>query len=87
MKWAGFKGNLSAILVLSDGPQSTGLFYAWDISQINTSGNTVCASNESNFDWSTIVEITIADLEANLTAWDADYDDGADSVSNTFDAG
>jgi hypothetical protein len=86
MKWAGFKGNLSSILILSDGPQADGLFYEWDVSAVESTGNLVCASLVNNYDWTAAEAILIADLEANLTVWNGDYNDGADSVSNTFES-
>ncbi len=78
-KWAGFKGNLTGMLILSDSQTLSEAFYTWDWTP--TSGSLVCAANVSNYDWAGVGEISIAALQTTL---DGNYTSGLDRVNNTF---
>ena len=77
-RWAGFYGNISAGLVLSDAANNK--FYEWTVSDV--SGAVVYATNASVSDWSTsnIVAATASDMPAFLTQ------STADNYSNTYNA-
>jgi len=77
-RWAGFYGNISAGLVLSDAANNK--FYEWTVS--NVSGSVVYAADATISDWSTtnIVAATDADMPAFLT------EDTADNYTNTYNA-
>ncbi len=77
-RWAGFYGNISAGLVLSDAANNK--FYEWTVSDV--SGSVVYAANTTVSDWSTtnIVAATVADMPAFLTGTTAD------NYTNTYNA-
>lgn len=79
-KWAGFKGNLTGSLTLSENADGTLPFYLWDWTPVANS--VVCASEEENYVWTTTANITAAALEGALGG---NYELGIDSVTETFD--
>ena len=81
-KWAGFKGNLTGSLILSENDE-TDAFYIWDWTQ--AADSVVCASEEDNYDWSAPVAITANNLETALESVDSSYSYGIDKVTETFD--
>ncbi len=77
-RWAGFFGNISAGLVLSDAANNK--FYEWTVTDV--SGSVVYAADAAVTDWSTtnIVAATTADMPAFLTGTTAD------NYTNTYNA-
>jgi len=78
-KWAGFKGNLTGSLILSENDE-TDAFYIWDWTPAASS--VICASEEDNYVWTTTANITAATLESTLGD---NYKLGIDKVTETFD--
>lgn len=73
-RWAGFYGNISGVVRLSD---STGnKFYQWTVSQLT--GSVVYATNGTVSNWSTLDVATYSNMPSYL------QQSAADNYSNTF---
>ncbi len=81
-RWAGFYGNISAGLVLSDAANNK--FYEWTVTDVT--GSVVYAANASVSDWSTanIVAATVADMPAFLTGTTPDNYTNTYNLQETF---
>ena len=81
-RWAGFFGNISAGLVLSDAANNK--FYEWTVSDVT--GSVVYATNATVSDWSTtnIVAATTADMPAFLTQATPDNYTNTYNLQGTF---
>ena len=75
-RWAGYYGNVSGSMSLSDG---TSDFYRWGVM---TGDGHVCAGVANNYSWSTLFNISsVSNVD---TAWD--FSGGSDSAVETFNA-
>lgn len=77
-KWAGFKGNLTGSLILSD-TDVANAFYKWEWTP--GANSVICASDKSNFVWGSVASISAAALETTLGGV---YAIGLDKTTNTF---
>ncbi|MBN2518170.1 MAG: hypothetical protein JXB14_04955 [Candidatus Altiarchaeota archaeon] len=73
-RWAGYVGNVSGSIVLSDG---SSIFFRWNDT---TSDGRVCAGTANNYNWTTI--FALADITQLDTAWG--FAVGTDQADNTF---